>query len=498
MLVRRLNRAVLNAAVFTAVVQTVVAQFPADDRLGREFSLVSNATAFPTAQDNLGATPLADEPNMRPTNPNSPSRTNANRTARPVSQPAPRPPQGSRFSSLSDVPYMIGDTTGGGGAAIQLGGFPNANSVGNGNPGGGGEKAGKPSLLIQHPSFGNSRLNIAENNSPVVSDRVYMNYRHFHNASEIDIFSYSPLGGLKSLDINTWTLGIERKLTDNSSLDIRLPILSQLSSNLNITQTTGPVTSFPLNDTDVTVGNLGLIFKMALLQSDELYMSAGTALNLPTAPNVSVRINISDDQFQNYNPANGLPQGGPFPFRLSMNTRYMNDTVNLTPFLGAIVHPNKSIYGMSFLQLDVPLNSSRVDANGTSFVNNQLASAFNLQGRSDQQVLFRTNLAAGKWLWQNDRDRLINSLGIQGEIHYTTSLNDADVIGPIPAVPNLGVGSALGFGNTANRIDLLDTVIGVQTVLQRTLITNSFIVPIRSGSDRIYDFEYSLSVIRRF
>lgn len=497
MSVRRLNRALLVTAVFSAAGQSVVAQSPTANRLDQKPPSVSNSTASPIAQEGVGTGPTAGIPNNRPINPNSPSQTNANRNARPVSQPAPRPPQGSRFSSLSDVPYMIGDTTGGGGAALQLGGFPTANSVGNGNPTGG-EKAGKPSLLIQHPSFGSSRLNIAENNSPVVSDRVYMNYRHFHNASEIDIFSYSPLGGLKSLDINTWTLGIERKLTDTSSVDIRLPILSQLASNLNITQTTGPVTSFPLHDTDVTVGNLGLIFKMALLQSDELYMSAGTALNLPTAPNVSVRTNINDDQFQNYNPANGLPQGGPFPFRLSMNTRYMNDTVNLTPFLGAIIRPTTSIYGMSFLQLDVPLNSSRVDASGTSFANNQLSSAFNLQGRIDQQVLFRTNLAAGKWLWQNDRNRLINSMGIQGEMHYTTSLNDADVIGPIPAAPNLGVGSALGFSNTANRIDLLDSVIGFQTVLQRTLITNSFIVPIRSGSDRIYDFEYSLSVIRRF
>lgn len=497
MSLRGLNRALLITAVFSAIGQNVVAQSPNTNRIDQRSPSVSNSRASSTAQEGVDAGPTTESLNSRPINPTSPAQTNASRTARPVSQPVSRPPQGSRFSSLSDVPYMIGDTTGGGGAAIQLGGFPTANAGSNGNPGGV-EKAGKPSLLIQHPSFGNSRLNIAENNSPVVSDRVYMNYRHFHNASEIDIFSYSPLGGLKSLDINTWTLGIERKLTDNSSVDIRLPILSQLASNLNITQTTGPVTSFPLNDTNVTVGNLGLIFKMALIQSDELYMSAGTALNLPTAPNVSVRTNINDDQFQNYNPSNGLPLGSPFPFRLSMNTRYMNDTVNLTPFLGTIIRPSPSIYGMSFLQLDVPLNSSRVDANGTSFVNNQLASAFNLQGRVDQQVLLRTNLAAGKWLWQNDRDRLVNSMGLQGEMHYTTSLNDADVIGPIPAVPNLGVGSALGFGNTANRIDLLDTVIGVQSVLQRTLITNSFIVPIRSGSDRIYDFEYSLSVIRRF
>lgn len=459
---RQLNRAILTAAVVTAVGQSVVAQTQAP----------------------------AVNPSTRTTNPSGPP-ISPTRTTRPVASSTPKQPQNSRFSSLSDVPYMIGDTPSGGGGVIQLGGFPNGNFSVNTPTGG-------PSIRIEHPSFGGGRLNIAENNSPLVTDRVYVNYRHFHNANEIDILSYAPTGGRNSLNVNSWTLGVERKLTDNSSLDFRLPINTQLSSNLNITQTTGPVTSFPLNDTDASLGNIGLIFKVALLESDALYLSAGTALNLPTAPNVSVRTNIDDDQFQNYNPVDGLPLGGPTPYRLTMNARYRNDTVNLTPFLAAIVRPSSSTYGMSFLQLDVPLNPSRVDIDGTSFANNIQASAFDLQGRVDQQVLLRANLAAGKWLWQNDRDRLINSMGFQSEMHYTTSLNDADFLGPTPAAPTLGFGSDVGYGNTANRIDVLDTVLAVQSVLQRTLITNAFVVPIRSGSDRVYDFEYSLSVNRRF
>ena len=466
MSLQQLNRALLSAAVLTAVGQSVVAQ-----------------TQTP-----------AVNPSTRSTNPSGPP-ASSNRTARPVSSSTPKPPQSSRFSSLSDTPYMVGDTPGGGGGVFQLGGFQEG--VGPDNPNN--LPSGGPSIRIEHPSFGGSRLNIAENNSPVVADRVYFNYRHFHNANEIDILSYAPTGGRKSLDVNTWTLGVERKLTDNSSLDFRLPIISQLSSNLNITQTTGPVTSFPLNDTDASLGNIGLTFKVALLESDALYLSAGAALNLPTAPNVSVRTNIDDNQFQNYNPVDGLPLGVPTPYRLTMNARYRNDTVNLTPFLAAIVRPSSSTYGMSFLQLDVPLNPSRVNIDGTSSTNNGQPSAFDLRGRIDQQVLLRANLAAGKWLWQNDRDRLINSMGLQSEMHYTTSLNDADFLEQTDAVPGLGsFGSNVGFGNTANRIDVLNTVLAVQSVVQQTLITNSIAVPIRSGSDRNFDFDYSLSVNRRF
>ena len=460
---QRLKRALVASAILTAVGQSGVAKSQAQ-------------------------TPAVN-PSSRTTNPSGPPPTSPNRTARPVALATPKPQQDSRFSSLSDVPYMIGDTPGGGGGVIQLGGFSNDNV----RP----AQTGSPSIRIEHPSFGGSRLNIAENNSPVISDRFYVNYRHFHNASEVDILSYTPNGGRNSLNVNTWTFGIERKLTDNSSLDFRLPINTQLASDLNITQTTGPVTSFPLNDTDTTVGNLGLIYKVALLESDTLYWSAGTALNLPTAPNVSVRTNIDDNQFQNYSPDNGAPLGAPDSFQLTMNARYRNDTVNLTPFLAAIVRPTPSVYGMSFLQLDVPLNPSRVDINGTSFSSGTQTSAFDLQGRVDQQVLLRANLAAGKWLWQNDRERIINSMGFQGEMHYTTSLNDADFLGPTPAALNLAF-SDVGFGNTANRVDLLDTIIAVQTVLQRTLITNGIVVPLRTASDRAYDFEYSLTVNRRF
>ena len=152
---------------------------------------------------------------------------------------------------------------------------------------------------------------------------------------------------------------------------------------------------------------------------------------------------------------------------------------------------------MTFLQLDVPLNPSRINASGDAFEFNQPSSTFNLQGRIDQQVLIRANLAAGKWLWQNDRNRIVNSFGFQGEMHYTSSLNDADIVGS--TATNLANGSEfVRYGNFANRIDLLDTLVGVQTIIRQTAITNGFVVPLRAGPDRQYDFEYSLSMNRRF
>ena len=490
---RMLNWNFVIAFLSATVCHSVVAQTPAVSNPNQGTDGVKAAIDIANPKDESGkAVPETNKSRPIPPITSNAKQLQNSSLNRQVSQLGTSPPKKSSFSSLSNVPYMVGDTTAGGGGTLQIGGISNGEGSIRPQPG----APSSPSVQVDHPGFGRGRLNIAENNSPIVADRVYVNYRHFHNASEIDVFSYAPIGGQNSLDINIFTFGLERRLTENSSLDVRLPINSQLASDLNISQTTGPVTSFPLNDTDVSVGNLGLIYKLAFYQTENWYWSAGAALNLPTAPNVNIRTNIDDDRFQRYGPA-GNPVGTDFPFRFSMNTRLSNDTVNLTPFLASVFRPSSSTYCMTFLQLDVPLNQSRINASGNAFVDNQPISAFNLQGRIDQQILIRANLAAGKWLWQNDRNRIVNSFGFQGEMHYTSSLNDADIVGS--TAPNLANGSEfLRYGNFANRIDLLNTLVGVQTIIRQTAITNGFVVPLRTGPDRMCDYEYSLFMNRRF
>ncbi len=84
-------------------------------------------------------------------------------------------------------------------------------------------------------------------------------------------------------------------------------------------------------------------------------------------------------------------------------------------------------------------------------------------------------------------------------MHYTTTLNDADIIGPITVAPDLGIGEQnLRVGNLANRVDSLNLTIGTQATIHKTNFSNGFSVPIRTGTDRGYDFEYSLSINRAF
>ncbi len=387
-----------------------------------------------------------------------------------------RRPQRSAGSNRASIPYMVGDTVGGAQEKLRV--------------------TGSASVLIEHPTFGGSRLNLAENNSPILADRLFVSYRHFHNATDFNVRSFGGVGGINSLNVDSTTLGFEKKFRDIGSLEFRLPINEQLTSNVAIAQTTGPVINIPLSNRSTTVGNLGIILKLALLSSDTWYVSYGAGLNLPTAPDVNVLYTVNDPQLALVN-AVGQIQNRAINYRL--NTVYSNETVNLSPFFSAYWQPQGRVYGLGFLQVDTPLSQSTVRSNGTAQVGGVPPLVFNSTSQINQQTLMRCNLGLGAWLWKNDSERLIQSLSLRSEFHYSTTLNDADLSAPTVVAPDLGTrNSVLTFGNTSGRVDLLNTVFGVQATAGKTIFTNAFVAPMRSGTDKAYDFEYNFSMNRLF
>ena len=380
-------------------------------------------------------------------------------------------------SNRSSIPYMVGDVPGGGKGELRV--------------------RGGTSVLVEHPTFGGSRLNIAENNSPVAADRVFVNYRHFENATDINVLSFGTVGGRNSLNVDTFTFGVEKRFTDISSFEFRLPVSEQLTSNVAIAQTAGQQIAIPLSDRNARVGNLGMIYKLALLSSDDWYFSSGMALNLPTAPDVRVQYTVNDPQFPIINAVGQLGQTVNLNYRL--NTLASNETVNLSPFFSAYWQPQSRLYGLGFVQVDTPLNQSTVQTNGATIINGQQVFAFNTTNQVNQQTLLRCNLGMGAWLWKDHTDRTIHSCSILSEFHYTSSLNNADVAGPALVARDLGgSNSVLNFGNTAGRVDLLNAVVGTQAVIGKTVFVHGFVVPMRSGADKAYDFEYSFSMNRLF
>ena len=380
---------------------------------------------------------------------------------------------------------MMGDTTGGGCGGLTIG--------------------GSLVVSIMHPTFACSRLNISENNTALVMNRVYFNYRHFENSSSIDIFSYSPLGGKSSLDIDRYTLGGEKIIGGATSVEIRMPINTQLASNLMATQIgTAPgnaVSNLPLNDRNTSFGNLSLIMKHAMVQTERIYVSGGLGLNLPTAPDIILTGRINDSNYIIYDPNTGLPRNAPqgIPLKLSVDGVVKNQTVNMSPFL-AYYTPGTRWFSQGFLQFDVPLNKSSASLAESLDVLGFNVSNINAAARLAQQTIMRLNLGTGYWLVRNRQSGWVTALAMMAEMHYTTTLNNSDLLGPLQVAPGLSGLSAVNLtvGNIANRVDVLDLALGVPVWFGRTNITQGFIVPLRTGADRGFDFEYSLLLNRRF
>jgi hypothetical protein len=382
--------------------------------------------------------------------------------------------------------YMIADTSGGGCGGLFI--------------------SGSLVASIQHPTFACSRLNIAENNSPIVHDRAYVSYRHFHNASEVTVFGNTPGGGTGELNIERFTLGMERTITDDQSIEARLPINRQLNSDLYFAQFDNEQTVLPLDDYANEIGNISLIWKKRMIENDVFYASTGIAVNLPTAPAVTLRGQIDDDNFVIRDPNTGADLGLPrVPVELTMQGVIRNQTVNLSPFIAYSYTPSERWFSQGFLQVDVPLNESKADLSFDYRFSILNPPAIQVDDQLAQQTLLRLNWSLGNWFYQNDEpDSLLKALGGVVEVHYTTTLNDAKIAGPLELTQAMQIQNVaiqpivLNVGNIANRIDVVNLVLGVPLRFERTTISNGFVVPLRESPDRGFDFEYNLLVNRKF
>jgi len=409
-------------------------------------------------------------------------------------QPRARPAPGRqlRFGTAggsarlaSQPTYMIADTSAGGCGGL----FIEGNLV----------------ASIMHPTFACSRLNIAENNSPTVQDRAYFSYRHFHNASEIEVFSNTPGGGVGQQNIDRYTFGLERRLLcDCCSVEFRLPVNSQLNSDLFFAQFENEQTVLPLSDYVEELGNVSLILKHRILEAENVYISGGLAFNFPTAPDVRIRGLVDDPNFV-IRDSDGNDTGVRADVDLTVDGLVRNETVNVSPFVGFVWQPSERWFTQGFGQIDVAINESdgiidldaRLRILPTPIT---LVRDLHESDRLAQQTLLRLNWGVGYWLIDEPDAPYLNQLGIMFEAHYTTTLNDAKLLGPLEVLPQFLVipPVVLTVGNIANRVDVVNMVVGVPTRIGRTTLTHGFVFPVRESPDRGFDFEYSLLVNRQF
>lgn len=392
-------------------------------------------------------------------------------------------------SPQSVAPFMIGDQSGGGCGGLLVGGLLR--------------------VTLEHPTFGCSRLNVAENNSPLPRDRVYFRYNHFVNATNTDVFSDSPGGGANSLNIDRFTFGAEKTFFGGmTSVEIRAPFSRGLTSALAVQDFQG-ATNLPLNDYATEFGNMNVLAKALLLQNSTWAVSLGAGVNIPTQQDVRISVNIHDDNFLLSGPGVNLPPNTTAGINADIAGIVHNQTVNLSPFIGALYTPNDRFFGQGFFQVDCPLNSSNVSMSGQGNAYRYNGSAItpesinipSVQGSVAQQLLARVNLGVGYWLVRQPEARFLTGFAPTIECHYTGTLDNAQIVSQsVPvSIGNNTIDTSVQVGNLANQIHIVNMILGGTAEINRRLyISAGFGIPLTWGVNRPYDFEFNTFANYRF
>lgn len=273
------------------------------------------------------------------------------------------------------------------------------------------------------------------------TDRVFFLYNHFHNALRFQTDNVST-----SDSVDQFTFGFEKKSDDGQwSFELRMPFSgdADLSGDGIAIQSDG-------------VGNLAGTLKRLLYSDSNFAAALGLAVVVPTGSDASVSFANSNTRID-----------------------FQNDATHLLPYFAVQSSPDDNWFFHSFVQIDIAANGNQVilDSNGT----------IESDSLADQTLLY-LDASAGYWWYRTTDDVALTGLASVVELHYTTTLNDADTAKL----------SGAFIGNFENRYDVLNLTAGVHSEWNgNTAIRVSVVVPL-DRDERFFDSETQVSVIRRY
>lgn len=385
-------------------------------------------------------------------------------------------------------------------------------------------------------TFGSTNVlnpSVAENNSPVPRDRLYFRFNYFDNALSVSglgpntTFTPSGIGtaspATKTYSVEQYTFGFEKTFFNKrASLELRVPFLHTLSPhqvlstgniagplpgtdpNGNPLFLVAPTPDNTLGSSSTVWGNIDLILKAAAIKRDRFVASGGLAFLFPTGPDQNYRI------IDYTSTPTSLQASGQRERDIHIN----NSTWSMSPFVALLAIPTNRLFTQGFLQVDVPLNSSHITYSDrftrglfgfnpalTPIGPNQMP-PFVVGRDIVEQPLMHVNLGTGYWLVQNPDATWLNGLAPILELHYTTTLRNANIV----QLPGDGSTDVVGgrtlvaepgpqVGNLANRIDILNITAGATAlVANRATVTTGFVFPLRQGDDRVFNWEFQLQL----
>jgi hypothetical protein len=291
---------------------------------------------------------------------------------------------------------------------------------------------------------GDRRFKIADNNSPMPRDRFFFNYHHFENALS------GPNDQTPSLD--RFVFGAEKTFfCEQTSLELRVPFARGLDA--------AQVSNDTLVGTEF--GDIGLAAKGILYRDCRNVLSVGLGMTLPTAQDASVthfgnRVLVID-----------------------------NSAVHLQPFIGYLRTPTPRLFTQLFAQLDFDANGNRILDGGGQ-----------VDGRFQDQNLFYLDWSTGYWLHQDSCARFLQGIAGMVELHYTTTLNDADAVTVTSPITFFRVDE---ITNPFNRMDVLNLTGGLHLQIgQCSTLRVGAVVPLKDEEEKLFDAEMFVQFNRRF
>jgi hypothetical protein len=155
-----------------------------------------------------------------------------------------------------------------------------------------------------------------------------------------------------------------------------------------------------------------------------------------------------------------------------------NQSVHLLPFLAAMSTPRERWYWQAFMQLDVVANGNPARGDVTG----QNLTQFGVL--HDATLLF-LDAAVGYSLYESDGACGLTSISPSAELHYSTTLQDADV----------AAGNGFVISSPTRRFDVLNLTLGVSFLWRdRLWIRPAMVIPLRDDDDKHFDYEAMVQV----
>jgi hypothetical protein len=339
---------------------------------------------------------------------------------------------GAAAGPATAVPNMIGDSMG------AVGGF-------------GGMKFSSSTLGIFEASLGlagGSRpFKIAEDESPIPTDRLIFDYNHFQNPL-VDINGQTH-------NLDRFTFGIEKTFRDGLwSLEFRVPFATDYNSTQSLVGGSLFGTEF---------GDMTVVLKRAVIRRENFVLAAGLGMVFPTGADWKV-----------------VDAGG-------TAVEVWNEAVHLEPFLGAAWSPGERLFFLFFTQLNFDTHGDTV------LVRHIPGGGLDTVGIFNEQSLLFLDFSMGYRLYQNPNARWLTGIVPMIELHYTSTMQDMDSVTDIPT------GTFIGPPSGSGRRDILNLTAGLHLQMgPLSTLTVAAVAPLKTGLNREFDCEVLAQYNRRF